>query len=159
VPAGDTTNGCLICGDPKHPQAYACNRCRKILNRAEMRRDSEGKLRKPDRDARICALKRAWDADERCFLCHYTRIPLDTEDHRDHRYLSLEHQTPGNETDIVVVSALINRMKTDLSDAEFKRMVTALAASFEKPPFDRDAFPDRDFRSNRGLDKPEETPL
>ena len=100
-----TSDGCEICGDPKHPQAYACDRCRKILRRVEMRRDSLGKLRKPDREARKRALKEAWDPDARCFRCHYTTIELETDDHRDHRYLSLEHQTPGDETEIVVVGA------------------------------------------------------
>lgn len=143
-----TSDGCVICGDSKHPQAYACDRCRKILRRVDMRRDSVGKLRKPDRDARIEALKEAWDAKARQFRCHYTRIALKTDDHRDHRYLSLEHQTPGDETEIVVVAALINRMKTDLSDGEFRRMVSALARTFEGEDFDETAFPDRNFRAS-----------
>jgi hypothetical protein len=113
-----------------------------------MRRDSLGKLRKPDREARKKALKEAWDSDARCFRCHYTDIALNTDDHRDHRYLSLEHQTPGNETEIVVVSALINRMKTDLSDREFRRIVSALARKFEGENFDEAAFPERNFRAS-----------
>jgi len=112
-----------------------------------MRRDSSGKLRKPDREARIRALQESWDSEARCFRCHYTGIALKTDDHRDHRYLSLEHQIPGNETEIVVVSALLNRMKTDLSDREFRRMVAALARRFEGEDFDETAFPDRDFRT------------
>jgi hypothetical protein len=113
-----------------------------------MRRDSLGKLRKPDREARKQALKKAWNPDARCFRCHYTGIELKTDDHRDHRYLSLEHQTPGDETKIVVVSALINRMKTDLSDQEFRLMVSALARKFEGEGFDEAAFPDRNFRAS-----------
>jgi len=113
-----------------------------------MRRDSLGKLRKPDREARKRALRKAWSPDARCFRCHYTGIALNTDDHHDHRYLSLEHQTPGDETKIVVVSALINRMKTDLSDREFRRMVSALARKFEGEDFDEAAFPDRNFRAS-----------
>jgi hypothetical protein len=113
-----------------------------------MRRDSFGKLRKPDREARKRALKNAWDPEARCFRCYYTGIELETDDHRDHRYLSLEHQTPGDETKIVVVSALLNRMKTDLSDREFQSMVSALARSFEDGDFDKAAFPDRNFRAS-----------
>lgn len=145
-----TTDGCEICGDPKHPQAYACDQCRKILRRPDMRRDSQGKLRKPDREARKKALRKAWDPKARCFRCHYTGIALNTDDHRDHRYLSLEHQTPGDETEIVVVSALINRMKTDLSDQEFRGMVSALARKFEAEgeDFDKEAFPARHFRAS-----------
>ncbi len=113
-----------------------------------MRRDSSGKIRKPDREARIRALQEAWDSEAGCFRCHYAGIPLETDDHRDHRYLSLEHQTPGDETEIVVVSALLNRMKTDLSDGEFRRMVRALSRRFEGEEFDETAFPHRNFRSS-----------
>ena len=136
---------CMICEAPRHPQAYACLRCKKILDRPEFRKDSEGRLRRFDREARIRALERAWDREARVFRCHYTGIELDTTDWHDHRYLSLEHQTPGDESDIVVVSALINRMKTDLSDREFRVLVKALARSFEGQPFDPAAFPDRPF--------------
>ena len=91
------------------------------------------------------ALKAAWDPEAGAFRRHYTGVELDTTDWRDHRYLSLEHQTPRDESDITVVSALINRMKTDLSDGEFRRLVTALAASFAGQGFDKGAFPDRHF--------------
>jgi hypothetical protein len=37
-------------------------------------------------------------------------------------------------------------MKTDLSDAEFRRLISALAASFDGHDFDEAAFPDRHFR-------------
>ena len=140
------SDSCLICAEPRHPQAYACPRCKKILDRPEFRRDSEGRLRRFDREARIRALKAAWNPEARVFRCHYTGVELDTTDWHDHRYLSLEHQTPGDESNITVVSALINRMKTDLSDAEFRRLVSALAASFAGQAFDEAAFPDRHFR-------------
>jgi hypothetical protein len=136
---------CLICFEPRHPQAYACRRCKKIIDRPEFRKDSEGKLRRSDREARIRALKAAWDPDAKAFRCHYTGIELDITDRHDHRYLSLEHQTPGDESNITVVSALINRMKTDLSDAEFRKLVSALAARFSGQDFDQSAFPDRRF--------------
>lgn len=106
-------------------------------------------MRRFDREARIRALKAAWDRKARVFRCHYTGVELDTTDWRDHRYLSLEHQTPGDESDITVVSLLINRMKTDLSDAEFRRIVSALAESFADLPFDESAFPDRHFRGEQ----------
>lgn len=142
-------NACSICSDPCHPQAYACKRCKKILDRPEFRTDSEGRVRRFYRGARIKALKDAWDKKARVFRCHYTDVELSTTDWRDHRYLSLEHQTPGVESDITVVSLLINRMKTDLTDAEFKRIVTALAAKFADQEFDESAFPDRQFRGEQ----------
>jgi hypothetical protein len=138
---------CEICAEPCHPQAYACRRCKKILDRPEFRKDPDGKVRRFDREARKSALKDAWDKEDKVFRCFYTQVALDTTDWRDHRYLSLEHQTPGDESNITVVSALVNRMKTDLSDDEFRRMVNALAESFAPGgKFDEAAFPDRHFR-------------
>lgn len=143
---------CCICAEPRHPhpQAYACDRCGKIIRRPEIRLDAEGRTRKPDRQARIRALQKSWDKNAKVFRCFYTGVPLltDPQDRSDHRYLSLEHQTPGDETDIVVVSLLLNRMKTDLTAGEFERMVEALAAKFRTGVFDKDAFPDRPFRSS-----------
>lgn len=142
----------MVCGEQCHPQAYACKRCKKIIDRLETRKDSEGRLRRSDREARIRALQTAWDPAVHAFRCHYTGVVLDATDWRDHRYLSLEHQTPGDESDITVVSLLINRMKTDLSDAEFRRLVTALAAGFAGEPFDEAAFPDRRFARGSALE-------
>src|SRR5262249_12235942 len=31
---------CAVCGAEKHPQAYACTRCKRILDRIETRRDA-----------------------------------------------------------------------------------------------------------------------
>jgi hypothetical protein len=140
-------DACLICSEERHPQAYACPRCKKIIDRLETRKDGEGRLRRIDREARIRALQASWDPEVKAFRCHYTGVELDTSDWRDHRYLSLEHQTPGDESDITVVSLLVNRMKTDLSDAEFRAMIAALAASFAGEAFDESAFPDRHFQA------------
>jgi hypothetical protein len=52
-----------------------------------------------------------------------------------------EHQTPGDESSVVVTCALVNRMKTDLTDDEFRTMVQALARMFDGDKFDEGAFP------------------
>jgi len=63
------------------------------IGRVETRRGPDGRLRKPDKQARVRALQQAWDPEARVFRCHYTSIELITDPGcwRDHRYLSFEH--------------------------------------------------------------------
>lgn len=131
---------CEICGDPTHhPRAYACPRCKKILDRIETRKNADGTGRGFDRAARIQAMKEAWW--DGAFHCFYTGVKLVTSDWRDHRYLAFEHRSPGDESSVVVAANLINRMKTDMSETEFRQLVKALARRFDGEPFDRAAFP------------------
>ncbi len=88
-------------------------------------------------------MQKAWDSEAGVFRCHYTRVAL-TEQPTDRRYLTFDHQTPGVESDLVLVASLVNRMKTDLSDAEFRTLVVALASGFAGRQFDPEAFPDID---------------
>jgi len=88
------------------------------------------------------ALQDSWR--DGAFHCFYTGVQLidDRSRWRDHRYDSFEHRTPGDESSVVVISDLINRMKTDLSEPEFKRLVAELARRFEPGKFDQTAFPE-----------------
>ncbi len=133
---------CVVCGAAKHPQAYACTRCKRILDRIETRRDASGAYRRFDREARLRALRDSWH--DGAFHCFYTGIVLVEEGRRwrDHRYLSFEHRTPGDEASVVVTCALVNRMKTDLTEDQFKAMVTELAKVFAGGTFDERVFPD-----------------
>ena len=136
------TAGCVVCGNPKHARAYACTRCKKILDRVEMRRTPEGTPRRFDREARLTALKESWR--DGAFHCAYTGVRLidDAQQLRDHRYLTFEHQVPGDEASVVVTCSLVTRMKTDLTHDEFKRIVTELAKTFAGGQFDERAFPE-----------------
>src|SRR5690349_22635728 len=102
----------------------------------------DGKRRRIDRDARRRALQQAWQAG--AFRCHYTgvRLVVDPQRSRDRRYLEFEHQTPGDESSVVVTCALVNRMKTDLTDAQFRTLVRELAKTFDGGTFEERAFPD-----------------
>jgi hypothetical protein len=135
-------NVCDICGGEKHPQGDACYRCKSILRRVETRLDVSGAPRHVDHEARRQALKNSWH--DGAFHCYYTGVALvqDSSRWRDHRYLVFEHRTPGDESSVVVTSALINRMKTDLTEEQFKAMVTALAKKFAGDPFDQHVFPE-----------------
>lgn len=85
-------------------------------------------------------MRRQWDADVGAFRCHYTGVPLDGQP-GSRRYATWEHLTPGVESDVVLVADLLNRMKTDMSDAEFRVLVKALARHFDGAGFDFAAFP------------------
>ncbi len=85
-------------------------------------------------------MKRQWDPEIEAYRCHYTGIPLDAA-HGTRRHATWEHLVPGNESSVVLVADLINQMKSDMTDAEFKTMVTALARCFEGTPFESEAFP------------------
>ena len=52
------------------------------------------------------------------------------------RHVALE---PAGE-DVVLVTDLVNKMKTSMTDEEFKTLVRALAAHFENQPFDESAW-------------------
>jgi hypothetical protein len=136
------SGGCVICEAEKHALAYACVRCKRILDRIETRRDADGRLRRFDREARVRAMREAWS--DGAFHCSYTGIELvdDPARWRDHRYLAFEHQTPGDESSVVLTCALVNRMKTDLTHAEFRTLVAALASAFDGAEFDARAFPE-----------------
>ena len=122
---------CEVCSAAIHPQAKLCKRCKKIIDRVDMRK-------KPDKAARIAALIRAWDGE--AFRCYYSGIVLDEIDHRNPRYLTFDHRIPRKEDDLVVASACINDMKSDLTEKEFRDMVISLSKKFEGGQFDGNAF-------------------
>jgi len=123
----DSADTCIVCGADKHRLAYCCKRCKKLIDRVDIRR-------KPDKEARIKALKRAWDGQR--FHCYYTGVALIEDDHRSPLYLTFDHRTPRNEKDIVLAAQLINDMKSDMSENEFKAVVRQLANYFESGKFD-----------------------
>lgn len=90
---------------------------------------------------RLRALQDAWR--EGSFRCFYTGIALIDDGQRwlAHRYLVFEHRIPGDEASVVVTCALVNRMKTNLTEEQFKNMVRELAKVFDGGTFDERAFP------------------
>jgi hypothetical protein len=85
-------------------------------------------------------MTRQWDPDVGAFRCHYSAVPLDGPP-GTRRYATWKHLTPGVESDVVLVADLVNRMKTDMSDAQFRVPVNALARHFDGASFDFSAFP------------------
>jgi hypothetical protein len=130
---------CTVCGVLHDPPSKWCLSCRKI-----MRRHSAGS--KCNKEARLAALKRAWRGS--AFYCEITGWKLETKDHRSPYYLTWEHLTPGNEQDVIVAAALVNRMKANLTLDQFKLMVCALANRFANP---QGKVPKIQLRRSRGI--------
>jgi hypothetical protein len=85
-----------------------------------------------------------WDREEKAFLCYFTGLPL-TDAPGSRRSLTWEHLIPGDPWKVVLAADLVNKMKANMTEAEFKKMVLALAEHFAESgkPFDREAFPTR----------------
>jgi len=49
---------------------------------------------------------------------------------------------PGDESSVVLLADVVNKMKTDMTEEQFKTMVRALARRFDGHPFDESAFPE-----------------
>ena len=123
------SKACEICGNDVHPLAYLCKRCKDLINRG----------RKANKNARIQALKQVWDKHG-FFRCYYSKVRLVEDNPEDPRYLTFDHRTPRQEDDIVVAAALVNDMKSDMSEDEFKNMILQLANSYKGGTFDESVF-------------------
>lgn len=121
------SKACEVCSSPIHPLATLCKRCRKLVDRVDMRR-------KPDRGARIKALRLAWNGEY--FRCHYSGIRLNETNPGDPRYLTFDHRIPRREDEVVVAAACLNDMKSDMTEDEFRAVVVALATRFQGGQFD-----------------------
>ncbi len=119
---------CEICSNPaRHQQASYCATCRRLVNRVDTRRDDGNGARKG-------ALKNAWDGES--FRCYYSDVPLVVDKSSHPLYLTFDHRTPRAKGDLVVAAAVINDMKTDMSEEEFRRLVLELARKFSGKTFD-----------------------
>jgi hypothetical protein len=124
-------NKCEVCGDTTHPLAYCCKRCKKIIDRVDVRR-------KINKKARLQALKESWDGEY--FRCYYSGVRLIEDNPKDPRYITFDHRTPRQESDIVIASAVLNDMKPDMAEDEFRAMIIQLANSFTGKMIDESVF-------------------
>jgi len=85
-------------------------------------------------------MRRQYDTAKDVFRCYYTDVPL-TGEKGSRRYATWEHLTPGDQASVVLAADLVNKMKSDMTDAEFRVMVWALAARFSGTPFVEALFP------------------
>jgi len=139
-PLGTPSPWCNVCGRDSIPGSYLCPECWRLMHRLETRRDADGKPRHVDRMARLNALRAQWDPLIEAFRCFYSDIPLVPEP-GTRRSATWEHRTPRDESSVVLVADLVNKMKSDMTDVEFRRLVRGLAARFAGGVFDEDDFP------------------
>ncbi len=114
--------------NPKHILARFCKRCKKLLDRVDMRE-------KVNKEARVRALKQAWNRG--VFLCYYSQIQLAENDPKSPCYITFDHRTPRQKDDIVVAAAVLNDMKSDMDEDEFKKVILALAGFLKGRPFNQ----------------------
>jgi hypothetical protein len=123
-----TSSGkCAVCKRPsrKEGRSYLCDRCFRLSSRGDPRRRKRGW--DIDRDVRFHRMCEQWDG--RAFRCFYTHLRL-SEDRSSPLYPTWEHREPGDASTAVLVGALINHVKSDLTEKEFKRLVIALGSFF-----------------------------
>jgi hypothetical protein len=121
---------CRVCGSVSGAKHY-CGRCSRLLSSSK---------RKGTRAARLRALRDQWSADHQAFMCKYTDTALmHSGGARDAEW---EHRTPGDADSVVLVAAVVYRMKADLTEAQWDDMIRALYEKrIECRPFSEKAFP------------------
>ena len=73
-------------------------------------------------------VKKIWEYVRKYgYVCYYTGMPLDMTDPKSPWFCVFDHWAPHDLSKIVITSALINDMKSDLSEEEFWYYVRALA--------------------------------
>jgi DNA-directed RNA polymerase subunit RPC12/RpoP len=122
-------NKCVICGkstESNSPTALYCPRCRKLKHKA-LKRKIYAEVSKK-------ALKDAWKGDG--FYCHYCKHKLEEKNSKSPYYITFDHVIPQQNNNIVMAAAIINDMKSDMDEAEFRKMVISLANCFNGGTFD-----------------------
>ena len=58
-------------------------------------------------------------------------MPLNMTDPKSPWYFVFDHMVPGDDTTVVLTFALLNEMKSDLGEKEFRYYVRQIARNFE----------------------------
>ncbi len=108
---------CVICRKGIRGGTY-CEICGKLVEKGTRRKIKAKVSRK--------ALSDSWKNG--AFHCKYTGVVVltDTRYKNNPRFLTFDHRTPRKGEDIVISAAIINDMKTDTSEKEFQRLVSAV---------------------------------
>lgn len=117
-----TVKKCWACGDPVHRyNAKFCLRCAKFGQRMRTKHFP------PETVAAIWEYIRLYG-----YVCYYTGMALDLENRKSPLYLVFDHYIPGDPSKIVITSAWLNEIKSDMSEEEMKDSVCQLADYFRK---------------------------
>src|SRR5712692_6926051 len=88
---------CRVCDRPSIPGSWACPRCRRLVDRGDIRAG-----RVPNMKARRNSMRKQWNRERNAFLCVYTGIEL-TETNGETSYATWEHRDPRDEGSVVLV--------------------------------------------------------
>jgi len=128
-------DACKICRKPPLLYSYYCARCRELV--------FQHGLAGP----RVEAFANAYYEPLDTFLCHYTRQPLVFTGRYGPWHVSVDHLTPGDEKHVVVAALWVNRMKTYLTESQFRAVIHALAFHIRTgAPFDTSVLSARSFQ-------------
>ncbi len=64
------------------------------------------------------------------YVCYYTGMALVMDNPKSQWYFSFDHRIPGDNTTVVLTCALVNEMKSDMTDKEFRYYVHQLDRCF-----------------------------
>ena len=108
---------CYICGKRAFSErSRYCPTCARIAFRMKARQYPPW------------VVKKIWEyVRQYGYVCYYTGMTLDMVDPKSAFYCVFDHWAPHDPKKIVITSALINEMKSDLSEEEFWFYVRALA--------------------------------
>jgi hypothetical protein len=126
---------CKVCTERSKPYttSFLCPRCRRIYE--------QGGPGLKKKEARFRAMCDQSNGEEKAFLCHFTGLPL-TDVPGSRTSGTWEHLSPGDPWSVVLAADLVNKMKVNMTETQFREMVIALADHFRtNEPFDREAFP------------------
>ena len=146
APYWSPSDDCKVCGQPSRAKgSYLCERCFRLLHRQDSKRAKRGW--KIDREVRFHAMQAQWNEATGGFECHLTKVKLSDDPFSPLR-ASWEHLEPANEKTAVLAAAIFNHMKSDLTENEFRDVVTELARYFGKrnAVFNTTLLPERPFR-------------
>lgn len=119
-----TRTKCQVCGKRilhvRYNSKY-CRVCAKYVNDMKKR----GLPTKTIKE--VCAYIR-----KHGYRCYYTGMLLEVNDFLSPWYCVLDHWIPGDPRKVVLTSAVLNAMKSDLTEKEFRYYVLALADYKEK---------------------------
>jgi len=108
---------CCICSQAVYrPNARYCLRC------------SEFGFRMKNKLLPRQTVQAIWDYIRKYgYVCYYTKVPLDLENHQSPWYCVFNHRVPRDKSTVVITCYLFNEMKSDLTDREFWYYIGQLA--------------------------------
>ena len=116
LPSGDN-KACPVCGHPVaskwHKYCVQCSRIVVRMRQARFPRQSIDDI--------------LGYAHNYGYICYYTGMQLDLDNLKSPWYLVFDHWMPRDPRKMVITSALVNYMKSDLTEAEFWYFIRQLA--------------------------------